>query len=223
MPVSHFWGSIYRNILPSLTQLVAHLSVIYHRPTRSTGPPVISSPTTTFGKIQAKGLFCFFSLGPHHDQLGFANEENLRQIWTRSGTESCKWRRIVCEVFVSRCKFGCTVAPVWVHAPPCKGRRQYFSDSRRKKRTSPHSLIELGQTIFLWQKPVKVFPLLSQDQLFVITDNTSAVLGILQPKKDQGQERRASGIVHGSPHSIGHITSRQCAWQTSNNHGRHAG
>ena len=24
---------------------------------------------------------------PHHDQLGFANEENLRQIWTRSGTE----------------------------------------------------------------------------------------------------------------------------------------
>ena len=73
MPVSHFWGSIYRNI--SLTQLVAHLSVIYHRPTRSTGPPVISSQTTTFGKIQAKGLFCFFS------------RATPRSTWF------CKWRK----------------------------------------------------------------------------------------------------------------------------------
>ena len=66
----------------------------------------------------------------------------MKKICVKFGQEvgqrgrSCKWRRIVCEVFVSRCKFGCTVAPVWVHAPPCKGRRQYFSDSRRKKNFS---------------------------------------------------------------------------------------
>ena len=171
-------------------------------------------------KFRPKDCFVFFLSG--HTTINLVLQ--MKKICVKFGQEvGQRGRRIVCEVFVSSCKFGCTVAPVWVHAPPCKGRRQYFSDSRRKKRTSPHSLIELGQTIFLWQKPVKVFPLLSQDQLFVITDNTSAVLGILQPKKDQGQERRASGTVHGSPHSIGHITSRQCAWQTSNNHGRHAG
>ena len=135
MPVSHFWGSIYRNILPSLTQLVAHLSVIYHRPTRSTGPPVISSQTTTFGKIQAKGLFFFFFSG--HTTINLVLQ--MKKICVKFGQEvgqrgrSCKRRRIVCEVFVSRCKFGCTVAPVWVHALPCKGRRQYFSGSHRKK------------------------------------------------------------------------------------------
>ena len=89
MPVSHFWGSIYRNILPSLTQLVAHLSVIYHRPTRSTGPPVISSQTTTFGKIQAKGLFCFFFSRATPRSTWFCkwrkSASNLDKKWDREG------------------------------------------------------------------------------------------------------------------------------------------
>ena len=136
MPVSHFWGSIYRNILPSLTQLVAHLSVIYHRPTRSTRPASDFEPDNNLRQNSGQRIVLFFFLSGH-TTINLVLQ--MKKICVKFGQEvgqrgrSCKCRRIVCEVFVSSCKFGCTVAPVWVHAPPCKGRRQYFSGSHRKK------------------------------------------------------------------------------------------